>query len=284
MDLASLRTKAEKFRKMHDGPDVLTLTNAWDAASALILEGAGVQAIATTSSGIAGSLGYPDGEYISREEMAEAVSRIVRVVSVPVTADMERGYGLTDEAAAVTVQAVIKAGAIGLNLEDASGDASRPLVDAEHHASRVRAARQAADSEGVPVVINARTDVYLKNAGEPVSRLGEAIRRGNLYLEAGADCVFVPGVIDTATIGTLCREIRGPVNILAIKGVPSIPELGRLGVRRVSVGSGLMRAAMTLVRRATAELLETGSHSSLSDGPITGAEMNRLFAERLRQQ
>jgi 2-methylisocitrate lyase-like PEP mutase family enzyme len=284
MDLASLRTKAEKFRKMHDGPDVLTLTNAWDAASALILEGAGVQAIATTSSGIAGSLGYPDGQYISREEMAEAVSRIVRVVSVPVTADMERGYGLTEEAAAATVRAMIKAGAIGLNLEDSSGDASRPLVDAELHASRLRAARQAADSEGVPVVINARTDVYLKNAGEPASRLSESIRRGNLYLEAGADCVFVPGVIDTATIGTLCREIRGPVNILAIKGVPPIPELGRLGVKRVSVGSGLMRAAMTLVRRAATELLETGSHSSFSDGPITGAEMNRLLAERLRQE
>lgn len=284
MDLASLRTKAEEFRKMHDGPDVLILTNAWDAASALILEGAGVEAIATTSSGIAGSLGYPDGQYISREEMAEAVSRIARVVSVPVTADMERGYGLTEEAAATTVRAVIKAGAIGLNLEDASGDASRPLVDAELHASRLRAARQAADSEGVAVVINARTDVYLKSVGEPSSRLSEAIRRGNLYLEAGADCVFVPGVVDVATIGTLCREIKGPVNILAIKGVPPIPELGRLGVSRVSVGSGLMRAAMTLVRRAATELLETGSHSSFSDGPITGAEMNRLLAERLRQE
>jgi len=284
MEQASLRTKAEKFRQMHLGPDVLVLTNAWDAASALILEGAGVQAIATTSSGIAGSLGYPDGQYISREQMAEAVSRIVRVVSVPVTADMERGYGLTEEAAATTVRAVIKAGAIGLNLEDSSGDASRPLVDAELHASRVRAARQAADSEGVPVVINARTDVYLKSAGEPSSRLSEAIRRGNLYLEAGADCIFVPGVVDVATIGTLCREIRGPVNIIAIKGVPPIPELGRLGVRRVSVGSGFMRAAMTLVRKAAADVLATGTYSSFIDGAITGAEMNGLLSGRLRPE
>jgi len=281
MELILQKAKAEAFRNMHYGPGVLVLTNAWDAASARVLEEAGVQAIATTSAGIAFSLGYPDGQRIRREEMAAAVSRIVRAVSVPVTADMEGGYGVTEEAAAATVRAVIETGAIGLNLEDATGDPERPMLDAEAHAARIRAARQAADSQGIPIVINARTDIYLKSVGEPASRLNESIRRGNLYIEAGADCVFVPGATDPAAIESLCRGIAGPVNIIAIKGVPPIHELGRLGVKRVSVGSGLMRAAMTLVRKAAAELLESGTHSSFTEAVITGAEMNKLFSGRL---
>jgi len=278
MDIALQKAKAEAFRNMHHGPGILVLTNAWDAASARVLEEVGVQAIATTSAGVAFSLGYPDGQRIRREEMAAAVSRIVRAVSVPVTADMEGGYGVTEEAAASTVRAVIEAGAIGLNLEDATGDPERPVLDADAHAARIRAARQAADSQGIHVVINARTDIYLKSVGEPASRLNESIRRGNLYVEAGADCVFVPGATDPATIESLCREIAGPVNIIAIKGVPPIHELGRLGVKRVSVGSGLMRAAMTLVRKAAAELLESGTYSSFTEAVITGAEMNKLFS------
>jgi 2-methylisocitrate lyase-like PEP mutase family enzyme len=280
MDVRLQREKAEAFRKMHQGPDVLVLPNAWDAASARIIEDAGFQAIATTSAGIAASLGYPDGERVSRQEMADVVKRIVRAVSTPVTADMEGGYGSTEEAAAATARAVIETGAIGFNFEDANDDPARPLLDAELHASRVRAARQAADSLGVPLVINARTDVYLKSVGDPASRLDEAIRRGNLYLASGADCIFVPGGFDPATIGTLCREIGGPVNILALKGIPGIKELGRLGVRRVSVGSGMMRAAMTLVRRAATELLQTGTYSAFAEGAISHAEMNKLLDRR----
>jgi 2-methylisocitrate lyase-like PEP mutase family enzyme len=280
MDPSVQRDKAETFRKMHQGPEVLVLPNAWDAAGARVLEDAGFQAIATTSAGIACSLGYPDGQRISREEMAGAVARIVRAVSVPVTADMEGGYGSTEEAATATARSVVETGAIGFNFEDANDDPARPLLDADLHASRVRAARQAADSQGVPLVINARTDVYLKSVGDPAWRFGETIRRGNLYLAAGADCIFVPGVLDAPTIGALCREIAGPVNILAIKGVPPINELGRLGVRRVSVGSGLMRAAMTLVRRAARELLESGTYSAFSEGAISHAEMNKLLDRR----
>lgn len=280
MDLAAQKNKAETFRKMHQGPDVLVLPNAWDGASARILEDAGACAIATTSSGVAASLGYPDGQRITREDMTAAVARIVRAVSIPVTADMESGYGPTEDAAASTVQAVIDAGAVGLNLEDASHDPVNPVLDAGLNAGRVRAARQIADSLGVPIVINARTDVYLKNVSDPSARLSEAIRRGNLYLEAGADCVFVPGVIDASTISSLCREISGPVNVLAVKGTPSVQELGRLGVRRVTVGSGLMRAAMTLVRKAATELLESGTYSSFSEDTISGADMQKLLSAR----
>src|SRR5262245_977749 len=215
MDVALQKSKAEAFRKMHRGPGILVLTNAWDAASAKVLEDAGVRAIATTSAGIASTLGHPDGYGLNREEMAAAVGVIARAVSVPVTADIESGYGADEESAAATARSVIYAGAIGLNLEDASGEPARPVLDAGVHASRVRAARRGADSQGVPLVINARTDIYLKKIGEPGSRLRESIRRGNLYLEAGADCVFVPGLTDPATIETLCREIAGPVNILA---------------------------------------------------------------------
>jgi 2-methylisocitrate lyase-like PEP mutase family enzyme len=280
MDLASLKTKAETFRKMHQGSGILVLPNAWDAASARVLEDAGFQAIATSSAGVALSLGYPDGQHISREEMAGAVGRIARAVAVPVTADMEGGYGATEEAAAATVRAVIDIGAIGLNLEDANNDLVQPVLDAELHARRVQAARQEANSRGIPVVINARTDIYLRSVGDPASRLKETVRRGNLYIEAGADCVFVPGGLDAATIGVLCSEISGPVNILAIKGAPPIHELARLGVKRVTVGSGFMRAAMALVRKAALELLDSGTYSSFSEETIPLADMNRLLAAR----
>jgi 2-methylisocitrate lyase-like PEP mutase family enzyme len=273
-----LREKAERLRALHAGPRILVLCNVWDAASARVVEDAGFPAIATSSAGIANSLGYPDGQHVSREEMAAAVARITRAVAVPVTADMESGYGPTPEAAAETARAAIAVGAVGINLEDAI--AENQFFDIGLQAERVRAAREAGEKAGVPLVINARTDVYLAGAGEPAERFENAVRRANAYREAGADCLFLPGVTDAEVIARLVREIHGPINILATAGAPTTGELERMGVRRVSVGSGPMRATMTLMHRIARELAQSGSYTYFTRDTISYTEANRLFEGR----
>jgi 2-methylisocitrate lyase-like PEP mutase family enzyme len=280
MDLTELQRKAELLRSLHGGPHILVLPNAWDAVSARIFEDAGFPAVATTSAGVAWALGYPDGERIGRDEMAKAVGRICRAVSVPVTADMEAGYGPAPTDIAATVRAVIAAGAVGLNLEDYHPDGVTGLWDIDAQVKRIRAARQAAESAGVRVVINARTDVYLHGIGAESERFDHAVRRANAYREAGADCLFIPGVRDAAVIGALARAVNGPINILAGPGSPSIPELHKLGVARVSVGSGPMRAALTLLRRIAEDLRGPGDFNSFGQNILSHAEVNRLLSNR----
>jgi len=268
-----LAVKAGRFRKLHQGPDILVLPNAWDAATARIFATAGFPAIASTSAGVAYAAGYPDGRGISRTEMVEAVRRIAAAVAVPVTADMEAGYGDTVEAAEATAEGVLAAGAIGLNLED--GYEGRLLAVADQ-AARLRAVRRVADEAGVPLVINARTDVYLRQVGAPETRFEEAVRRANTYREAGADCLFVPGVSDSETLGRLVEAIHGPINILAVAGTPPVSELQRLGVARVSTGSGPMRATLSLLGRIASEL-GTGSYDLFTKGVISHADVNKLM-------
>lgn len=269
------RERAETFHRLHAGPRVLLLPNIWDVVSARVVEQAGFPALATSSAAVAWTLGYPDGEQISREEMAATVARIARHVSVPVTADMEAGYGRRPEDAAATARAVIAAGAVGMNLEDAA-EGENELFDQALQVERIRAAREAATAAGVPIVINARTDVFLKQIGEPTSRVGHAVRRLNAYREAGAACLFAPGVKDAATIGVLAREIQGPLNILGGPGAPSVPELERLGVRRLSLGAGVMRAALGAIRRVATELGGAGTYAAMSDVALTD-DINRLL-------
>lgn len=270
------REKAEHFRELHHGPRVLVLPNAWDAASAKVFERAGFGAVATTSAGIAASYGYPDGEHISRSEMLDAVGRITRIVAVPVTADMEAGYGTTPEQVAQTARLVLEAGAIGMNLEDGTPDKAHPLVDLALQVEKIRAVRQMADTFGVPLVINARTDVYEKLDRNDKTLPDQAIQRGNAYSQAGADCVFVIDVSDRETIGRLVRAIDAPVNILAGSGSPSIAELEQLGVARVSFGSIPMRATMSLARQIAEELKKRGTYRFARD-IITYAEVNSYF-------
>jgi 2-methylisocitrate lyase-like PEP mutase family enzyme len=277
MDHTDLQRKAEVLRSLHDRTRILVLPNVWDAAGARIIEEAGFPAVATTSAGVAWTLGHPDGERISRDEMAEMVGRICRAVSVPVTADMESGYGPEPAHVAATVRAVIDAGAVGLNLED--GRHGKPgLWDIAIQVERLRAARAAAEAAGVRVVINARTDVYLRGIGAESERFDHAVRRANAYREAGADCLFIPGVRDAAVIGALARAVNGPINILAGPGSPPIPELQKLGVARVSVGSGPMRAALTLLRRIAEDLRGPGDFTSFGQEVISHAEVNRLLS------
>jgi 2-methylisocitrate lyase-like PEP mutase family enzyme len=277
MNQAIQIAKAEAFRKLHDRSRILILPNAWDVASACLMEAAGFSALATTSAGVNWSLGYPEGEVIGLQNMLEAVRRIAEHISVPVTADMVAGFGPTPEDVAKTVRGVIAAGAVGLNLEDSTGDPHNPLVDVSLHVEKVQAACAAATTAGVPIVINARTDVFLASAGAPETRLDHAIRRANAYREAGADCLFVPGVQDSATISHLARSIAGPLNILARPGIPSIPDLAALGVARVSVGSGPMLAALGRLRRIASELLGPGTFAAMTEDAIPYAELNALL-------
>ncbi len=269
--------KAKAFGAMHSANPVLLLANVWDVASARIIEEAGFPALATTSAGVAFSRGYADGQKIPSDEMFAAVAEIAGAVRVPVTADVEAGYGERPEDAARTARRVIEAGAVGMNFEDATGDAERPLAEVPLQLERIRAIREVADKLGVPLVLNARTDVYLLQVGEPARRYDETLRRLAAYRDAGADCVFAPGLQEVQTISRLVADVRCPVNILAVPGSPSVSELSSLGVGRISLGSGPMRASLGSLRHLALELLTDGTYSALLGAP-TYAEMNTLMS------
>jgi 2-methylisocitrate lyase-like PEP mutase family enzyme len=282
MNLAAQRAKAEEFRAMHDRSKILVLPNAWDPMSARVIEEAGARAIATTSAGVAFSVGYPDGEAMPRDEMIAAITRIARVVTVPLSADIESGFARDAHEVAETVRRVIAAGAVGINLEDAIHGGPPALYDLEIAIDRVHAAREAASASGIPLVINARTDVYLLSIGEPDTRFDHAVRRANAYRKAGADCLFVPRIGRPADIERIVAALEGPLNLLAFPGIPTIAELERLGVARLSVGTWPTLAAMSTARKIAGELLGTGTYESMFDGAgVSYPEANRLMAARL---
>lgn len=251
--------RARLFRSLHDPAHPLALANAWDVASAVVAVAAGAPAVATTSAGVAWSLGLPDGDRLDRARALDVVARVVAAVDVPVTADIEGGFGATPDEVGETVEGVLAAGAVGINIEDGGRD---PGALAE----RVAAARRVADRAGVPLYVNARADVYLRGVGDPDGRLDETVARAHRYLDAGATGIFVPGVVDPATVEALTARIPAPVNVLVGPGAPSVPELGRLGVARASLGSDVVLAALAVVRAATAELLGTGTYAAVTGG------------------
>jgi 2-methylisocitrate lyase-like PEP mutase family enzyme len=254
--------RAQLFRRLHREPPILVLANAWDVASARIVERAGARAVATSSAAVCWALGYRDGEEIPRDEMLEWVGRIARAVELPVTADLEAGYG--DPVA--TGADVWARGAVGLNVEDASDAGLAPL---DEQVAAVRELRRAVPE----LVINARTDVLLRGLGT----LDEAIERANSYLAAGADCAFVPGVSDRDTIARLARAIEGPLNVLAVQGTPPAPELQSLGVARVSAGSGIARAAYRRTEQLAREMLEAGTFG-FADDAFAHADLQAILA------
>ena len=274
--MTSLAAKAERLRSLHRPGQPLLLVNVWDAATARLMERAGFPAVATTSAGIAFARGYPDGERIPRDEMLGEIGRICRAVSVPVTADLEAGYSASPEGVAEAAARALEAGAAGLNLEDGTGRKEEPLCELGRQVEKIRAIREAGRRRGVAIVINARTDVFLDRVGPESGRLDETIRRGAALRDAGADCVFVPGVTDPAVIGEIVRRLACPVNVLAGPGGPAIGELAKLGVARVSLGSGAMRAALTVVEQIGEELRTKGTYSAL-DGALSHASVNELM-------
>lgn len=268
--------RAHLFAGMHRGPEVLVIANAWDAASARVFEKAGMRAVGTTSAGIAWCHGHPDTDRLPREVLVAATREIAAAVDVPVTADLLNGLGPSTRDVVATVEAVLACGVVGVNLEDATDDGPR-LFDVAEQVEKIRAVREAAARAGIPLVINARTDGFWLKLGKESERLKTSIERANRYREAGADCLFVPAVIDRDTIATLVSEIDGPLNILASPGCPPLAELQALGVARVSEGSGPVRAAMMLARRVAEELLATGTYSRYQADAIPYAEANELF-------
>ena len=276
MNVTEQARRAQDFRRMHDRSRLLVLPNAWDPASARLFARAGFEALATTSAGIAWSAGYGDHS-LPREDLLAATARIAAAVTVPVSADIESGYGRTPEEVGATVSAVIRAGAIGINLEDGLVDPARlrPLGEA---VERLRAARAAADSAGVPLVINARVDAYLPrwDAG-PEVRFEETLRRARAYLAAGADCVYPIGLGDAETIGALVRALDAPVNITARPGTPDAATLTRLGVARVSMAAYPAALALGAAERAIREVRRTGSFEALAS-PLAFPEIEKLFS------
>ena len=275
--LAPLLQKATTLRALHHGGKVLLLPNVWDVASARTIEEAGFHAIATTSAGIAFSLGYPDGQKISRVEMLARVARIARAVKVPVTADVEAGYGERPEDAVQTARELIEAGAVGMNFEDGTDDPQHPLTDLPLQLERIRAIRETALKSRVPLVLNARTDVYLASVGPPETRYDRALERLLAFRDAGADCVFAPGLSDRETIARLVKDVLCPLNILAGPGSPSVGELEKLGVARISLGSSPMRATLGLLRSIADELTTSGTYHGLEGAPAHG-EVNKMLS------
>ncbi|MFJ4807739.1 isocitrate lyase/PEP mutase family protein [Streptomyces longwoodensis] len=272
-DHSPLRDRALAFRALHVPGRPLVLPNAWDIASARLVEDAGAAAVATTSAGLAWALGAADGDRLGREDALRAVADVVAAVRVPVTADVESGYATDPEGVAGTVRAVLAAGAVGINIEDALHEGDAPLRPVAEQAERIAAARAAADALGVPLFVNARVDTFLRGAGG----VDLTLERAAAFVAAGADGVFVPGAVDPETVKLLVEGVQAPLNVMAGPGAPPVAELAGLGVARVSVGSGIAQAAHALVRRAARELLDAGTYGPLAGGLDYG-ELNALFA------
>jgi 2-methylisocitrate lyase-like PEP mutase family enzyme len=264
------KTKAEAFGALHRGAEILILPNAWDAASAAVMADAGAKAVATSSAAVAWSHGYPDGDALPLPLLLATISAVARVVSVPVTADIEGGY--TDDLGRLgeTIKAVIGAGAVGINLEDGRRDP-------DLHARKVEAARKAADATGVPLFINARTDVYLQGLAEGHAAYTETVQRAERYRSAGASGIFVPGPSDDDLIGRLAEAIKLPLNIMLLPSLASAARLQALGVRRVSSATAPFRAAYATVAKATAAFLQDGDPGAFAAGAEGLGNLNKRF-------
>ena len=281
MNNEAQKQKAELFRRLHRGGSILVLPNAWDCLSATIFEQAGFPALATTSGGIAAVFGYPDGQRIPSRLMLGMVGRIASVVSIPVTADLEAGYGSTPAQIAQTIINAIDVGVVGINLEDGTGDKARPLRDLQEQVKLIKTVRNVAEATQVPLFINARTDVFLHREATDAKLLEEAIRRAAAYVQAGADGIFVIGVKEPELIRQLAAQIAAPLNILLGPGTPSIQELQDLGVARVTFGSGLLRAGLPGLHAMAQELRSHDSCPALAQIEFTHTAINHLFQAKL---
>ena len=264
---------ATELARLHHGEQPLIVLNAWDPGSAAIAERVGGHCVGTTSGGVAAAHGYQDGERIPRDVMLAAVERIAAATTLPLTADLEGGYGATPEAVGETIRLALEIGVAGFNLEDshpaerrAAGGA--PLRTMAEQCERLRAAREACESLGVrDAVINARVDVFLREIGEPEQRLDLALERAEAYVAAGASCLFPIGLKDRETIGAFTAGAKAPVNILYLPGVPPLADLSALGVRRVSLGTGWHRLALGAAESAARAVIAEGKLERIWETP-----------------
>lgn len=270
--------QAQAFLSLHQQQHAFVMPNAWDAGSAKMLAVAGFKAIATTSAGIAFSLGRPDSaNAVSRDEMLHAIQGIIQAVDLPVSVDLEAGFGSQPEVVAETIQLAIKAGAVGGNIEDFTGDKQQSLFDRTLAHDRIQAARLAASNLQLPFILTARTDCYLVGYPKPFA---EAVERAQLYCEAGADCVFVPGITDLNIIEQLVKQVPKPLTVVVgLKGSPfTVQQLADVGVRRITIGGSLARATYALIRKAAHEMITQGQFS-YAEEQIPDGELCEFFAE-----
>jgi 2-methylisocitrate lyase-like PEP mutase family enzyme len=283
------RERAELFHRLHAGPAPLMLPNAWDAGSARVIENAGAKAIATTSAGMAWALGYPDGEQLPVQELLAACRRVCQVATVPVSVDIERGYGRDAQATSELAGALIQMGVVGINIEDGTEPGTQMLAKPSVLCERIAGVRAMARRHDLPFFINARIDTYLSNL-PPEARLEETRKRALAYIDAGADGIFVPGLAGTEEIATLVRWLPVPLNVYAgYPGAPAAQELQQLGVRRISLGCGPMQATLAHLGAMAAEALDEGRYDTMGKRMLSPAEANALFrtsaheADRMHQ-
>ncbi len=263
---------AATFHALHAGPGVLTLPNGWDAMSCRLLQEAGGKAVATSSAAVAWSLGYPDGDALPVPLLIQTLENIARVLSVPLTADIEGGYSDDPATVGETVARVIGAGAVGINLEDGG---SAPDL----HARKVEAARAAAVKAGVDLFINARTDVYLRGLAQGEAAVAEVLKRGKLYADAGASGLFAPVVKNPDEIAALAKGTSLPLNVMSMPGVPDAAALAALGARRLSAGTGPSRVAWSAMSKAATAWIVTGDNDALGAADKDAGNYNKLFAD-----
>jgi 2-methylisocitrate lyase-like PEP mutase family enzyme len=270
--------RAEAFRALHKVP-LFVLANVWDVASARIFETAGFRALGTTSAGVAATLGFPDGQHIPVEATAEVVRRVVDRTNLPVSADIEAGYGPTTENAVESARVVLEAGAVGINIEDSTSDPQRPLVDTAFQQEKIRAIKELSTDQGIGLFVNARTDVFMLSDEDIASRLKSTVARANAYAEAGADCIFVPDLedMDRSSMRTLVKEIDAPINLIAGSTMPPLGELKKIGVTRISLGPRHMRATFALLKKIATEIMERGTFSYMTAESMAYSEVNEMF-------
>jgi 2-methylisocitrate lyase-like PEP mutase family enzyme len=274
--LRSQREKAEEFRSLHRAEGIFVLPNVWDVPSARVFEDAGFRAVATSSAALAVSLGYPDGQRIGKDELFVAVKKIAGKISVPLSVDVESGFGSNLEGLSDTIRRVVEAGGVGVNVEDISSFESKTLVPIEEQVNRLQAVRRAAGSLGVPIVVNARTDGYHFGTGAEEVKVEEALRRARAYAEADVDCLYPIGLTEKALIAKFAKSVPKPINVMARRGLPTVAELEQIGVKRLSLGPGAMYATMGLLKRIARELRQKGTYDALLEGAITFDELNAL--------
>lgn len=267
----------QTFKELHQQSSTFVLPNAWDASSAKVFQESGFKAIGTTSAGIAMSLGYLDGENLPFEKMLEVIKMIVDSVNVPVSADIEAGYGESVEEVVENVRKIILAGAVGINLEDGTGNPDNPILDASLHAQKIAAIKELSQSMNRPLFVNARTDLYWLNIGDSEYQLHSAIDRAKAYQQAGADCIFIPGVTNLDTIEKLRQEISAPMNLLVGPNMPTLNQLSEIGIERVSTGSAPFRSTITLLRKISQNAINHGHFHQLTDDVITYSDVTKLL-------
>jgi len=271
--------RAQAFRQLHSGTEPLVLPNAWDAASARIIEKSGAKAVATSSAAMAWALGRPDGEQLALEDLLTATRRVIEAVDVPVSIDIERGYGEDAEDTGGLVGALIQLGAVGINIEDGKDPATGQLADPRILSERIASIRAVAEHRGVSLFINARTDTYLTAGLTGEARFKETLERALAYVDAGADGIFVPGLADAGEIERLAAALPVPLNIyVGYPGAPDVATLRGLGVRRISLGCGTMQAVLAHLARITEEALVQGRFDLMGGNMLSVGDANGLFA------